>query len=503
MSTTPTLLWFRQDLRLADQPALAAALERGGPVIPVFILDEEGEGRWRPGGASRWWLHVSLEALAADIAARGGRLILRRGAALPILLELARTTGAQAVYWNRRYEPHVIERDVAVKRELRAAGLDARSWNEALLFEPKQVVNRAGQPFKVFTPFWRHCLTLNVEAPVPVPLGRWPAPAALPSSEDLAQWGLIPARNWHAGFREAGWKPGERGAQERLRRFAAESVSDYERRRDLPAVAGTSGLSPHLHFGEVSPRQVWAELRARSRTSGVFPANRGEMRFLAEIGWREFARHLLYHFPNTPTEPLRDDFRRFPWREDEGGTLFQAWCRGRTGYPIVDAGMRELWTTGWMHNRVRMIAASFLVKHLRLPWQKGSGWFWDTLLDADLAANTLGWQWSAGCGADAAPYFRIFNPVLQGGKFDSDGAYVRRWVPELGALPSSWIHAPWEAPGKALRDAGVELGTNYPRPIVDHAQARAEALEAWKQFGRAMTKASSPDARMQDSGEEL
>jgi len=292
----------------------------------------------------------------------------------------------------------------------------------------------------------------------------------------------LPGVAWDAGLSET-WEPGEGGAQKRLRVFVARVMKDYDEARNFPSMAGTARLSPHLHFGEIGPRQVWAAIKALSKDSGVFPAGPGAAVFLKEIGWREFAYHLLFHFPQTPEQPLREKFKTFRWASDEGGTKLRAWQRGQTGYPIVDAGMRELWRTGWMHNRVRMIVASFLVKHLRLPWQQGAAWFWDTLVDADLANNTLGWQWSAGCGADATPYFRIFAPVTQGRKFDAKGAYVRRWIPELARLPDAFLHAPWTAPESVLAQAGVRLGENYPRPIVDHATARAEALAAFKDLG--------------------
>jgi len=479
VSASPTILWFRLDLRLADNAALAAALARGGAVIPVYILDEQGEGRWRPGEASRWWLHHSLAALEAALRKRGSRLILRRGESGVVLKTLARETGAGAVYWNRRYEPAGIERDATVEAELAVAGVEAKSFNSALLFEPQSIANKQGRAFQVFTPFWRHCLTRPVPDEIAVPGGRFPAPGRWPRSFVFGELGLRSAVSWDARLREA-WLPGEAGALKRLRGFLARHLSDYDQRREVPGMVGTSLLSPHLHFGEIGPRQIWAAVRALSQESGVFPASRGARRFLTEIGWREFACHLLYHFPHTPERPLRSDFLRFPWAKDAGGAKLLAWQRGRTGYPIVDAGMRQLWATGWMHNRVRMIAASFLVKHLRLAWTHGAAWFWDTLFDADLASNTLGWQWSAGCGADAAPYFRIFNPVLQGRKFDADGDYVRRWVPELAQLPAEFIHEPWAAPEAELARAGVTLGETYPRPIVDHATARQEALAAWQ-----------------------
>ncbi|MCX6954426.1 MAG: deoxyribodipyrimidine photo-lyase [Verrucomicrobia bacterium] len=481
MPASPAILWFRQDLRLQDNPALLAAVARGGAVVPVYILDEAGEGRWPMGGASRWWLHHALSSLDRDLRERGSRLVLARGNSGEVLKDLVRATGAGAVYWNRRYEPTIIARDKAIKAELTAAGLDAKSFNSALLNEPHTIANKAGGPFQVFTPYWRHCLTLPVAAPEKLGAGAWPALEKCPRSLELAELGLLPRIKWDAGFGEV-WTPGEAGAAKRLKLFAAQAMDAYADTRNLPDRDGTSLLSPWLHFGELSPRQVWAAVAARSKASGVFPPSNGARFFLSEVGWREFAHHLLYHFPHTPEQPLREEFARFAWAEDRGGAKLAAWQRGRTGYPIVDAGMRQLWNTGWMHNRVRMVVASFLVKHLRLSWTHGAAWFWDTLVDADLASNTLGWQWSAGCGADAAPYFRVFAPVLQGVKFDTNGDYVRRWVPELARLPAEHIHAPWEAPMHVLAAAGVRLGADYPHPIVDHASARASALAAFKQL---------------------
>jgi deoxyribodipyrimidine photo-lyase len=478
-SVKPTLLWFRQDLRLQDNPALHAALERGGAVVPVYVLDDAGDGRWPAGGASRWWLHHSLAALDVELRERGSRLILARGESGAVLKELQRQTGAGAVYWNRRYEPAAIARDSRLKAEFVAVGVEVKSFNAALLHEPHTIANKQGKPFQVFTPYWRHCLTLDVAAPIRLPAGGIAVPKTWPASVPLDELELRPRIPWDAGFGEV-WTPGETGAAKRLRAFVARAMNAYSDQRNLPGIDGTSMLSPHLHFGEIGPRQIWAAVRGAARESGVFPPSKGAAVFLSEVGWREFAYHLLFHFNHTPEQPLREDFVRFPWRDDPGGTLLRAWQRGRTGYPIVDAGMRQLWHTGWMHNRVRMITGSFLVKHLRLPWNAGAAWFWDTLVDADLAANTLGWQWTAGCGADAAPYFRVFAPVLQGQKFDTDGRYVRRWVPELAGLPDEHLHAPWEAPADVLRGAGIRLGDTYPRPIVDHAAARGEALAAFK-----------------------
>lgn len=460
-----TIVWFRQDLRLQDNPALLAAARRGA-VLPVYLLDDAGEGPWAMGAASRWWLHHSLDSLGADLRERGSRLVLGRGGSSALLRSLVGQSGADAVFWNRRYEPAAIARDAAIKAELADAGVEARSFAASVLFEPHTVRNKSGGPFQVFTPFWKHCLALKVDPPERLPAGRLAGPAEWPPSLGLAELGLLPSIRWDAGFRNA-WQPGEAGALRRLAQFTRGPIERYADERDLPGRDATSSLSPHLHFGEIGPRQVW------SAASGRDP---GTHTFQNELGWREFAHHVLYHFPRTPEAPLRAEYAAFPWRSDPG--QLRAWQRGLTGYPIVDAGMRQLWATGWMHNRVRMIVASFLVKHLRLPWREGAAWFWDTLVDADLASNTLGWQWSAGCGADAAPYFRIFNPILQGGKFDAEGGYVRRWVPELARLRAGFIHRPWEASSMDLNAAGVRLGSTYPLPIVDHAHARQAALAA-------------------------
>ena len=466
-------------MRLRDNAALQAALSAGGPVVPVYIFDDESEAQWQLGGASRWWLHQSLLAIDASLRERGSRLVLARGDSLAVLGGLVKASGAGAVYWNRCYEPAAIARDKQIKAELIATGIEAKSFNSALLFEPHTIANKQGGPFQVFTPYWRHCLTRPVLEEVEIKTNRILAPTTWPRTLALDELELLPKKNWVTGLAEA-WEPGEAGARKRLKKFLTQKVADYDEARDRPSEEATSLLAPHLHFGELGPRQIWAAARALSVDSGVFPFNGGVQRFLTEIGWREFAHHLLYHFPDTPNRPLRAKFEKFPWADDLGGAKLRAWQRGQTGYPIVDAGMRQLWQTGWMHNRVRMVVASFLVKHLRLSWTHGAAWFWDTLVDADLASNTLGWQWSAGCGADAAPYFRIFAPVTQGEKFDPEGGYVRRWVPELAMMPAKYIHRPWEAPVEVLAKAGVRLGENYPPPIVDHAKARAAALAAFK-----------------------
>jgi deoxyribodipyrimidine photo-lyase len=469
-----TIVWFRQDLRLADNPALSAARALGGAVVPLFIHAPEEEGRWAPGSAARWWLHQSLERLSKELEALGSPLCLRRGGSLQELLAVARATGANRVLWNRRYEPAIVARDQQIKKSLRDAGLLVESHNGALLYEPWEVATKSDTPFQVFTPFWRRCLTLpDPPEPLTAP-SDLQAPARAAPGVDLAAFELLPRIDWAAGLRRT-WQPGREGAERRLAAFLDSGVAAYADGRNRPDREGTSRLSPHLHFGEIGPRQVWHATRRRGMRSGGEHAWR-DSQFLAEIGWREFAYHLLFHFPDTAVAPLRPKFARFPWRNDPDSLA--AWQRGRTGYPIVDAGLRQLWHTGWMHNRVRMIVASFLVKDLLLPWNAGADWFWDTLVDADLASNSLGWQWAAGCGADAAPYFRIFNPVLQGGKFDPDGAYVREWVPELAFVPSRWIHEPWNAPVEVLTASKVKLGANYPKRVVDHEAARVAALAA-------------------------
>lgn len=473
----PTLVWFRNDLRLTDNPALQSAAACGNPVLPVYIHSPEEEAPWAPGAASRWWLHQSLLRLDEALRVRGSGLIVRTGPALETLRAVAKETGARAVHWNRRYEPVVTARDTRVKEGLRAAGLEATSHNSALLWEPWNLRNQAGNPFQVFTPFWKHCLARQ-DPPTPTPdPGALLAPARRPRSEPLAALNLLPRIPWDAGLGET-WTPGEAGALARLEAFVSRALTSYGGTRDRPDLPGTSRLSPHLHFGEISPRQVWHAARQASERAGLPSATWRSGQFLAEVGWREFAHHLLHHFPHTPNRPLRPAFEGFPWRNDP--VHLEAWHRGLTGIPLVDAGMRELWTTGWMHNRVRMVAGSFLVKNLLLSWEEGARWFWDTLVDADLASNTLGWQWVSGCGADAAPYFRVFNPVGQGRKFDPEGIYVRRWIPELQRLPTEHLHAPWEAPPLVLREAGVTLGIQYPHPVVSLQSSRIAALAAFE-----------------------
>lgn len=473
MSAAPVILWYRDDFRLSDHAPLRAAVASGAPIIPLYVLDDETPGPWRLGGASRWWLHHSLAALAADLSARGGRLVIRRGDACAVIRQLARECQAQALYFHRGYTPAEADRERRLWREL-GDSLEIRRFPGRLLVEPEQVKTGAGEPFKVFTPFWRACLSLpEPEAPAPAPEHLAPPPPEV-TGLDLDDLALLPRTpDWAGGLRD-NWRPGEAGAWERLTAFLDAAVVGYAADRDLPGHPGTSRLSPHLHFGEISPRQVWHAVRGLQ--VGYAAATKGGDAFLREVGWREFCQHLLHHWPRLPTEPFNPRFAHFPWREDEAA--FGAWRRGQTGYPLVDAGMRELWHTGWMHNRVRMVVASFLVKHLLVPWQRGQDWFWDTLVDADLANNAGSWQWVAGCGADAAPYFRIFNPVLQGQKFDARGDYVRRWVPELRRLPDRDLHAPFAAGQASLAAAGVRLGVDYPAPLVEHDFARQRALAA-------------------------
>ena len=464
-----SIVWFRNDLRLADNPALIAGLGSGHPVVPVYVLDEETEGTRPPGAAARWWLNHSLQSLDAFLHALGSRLILRRGPAEQVIAALAAECDARTVYWNRVYDQGSRERDTRLKQALSQRGVAAESLKANLLFEPWEVTTQSGAPFKVFTAFWRACRSLpSPGQPLPAPK-RLPAPETWPASDRLAAWRLPPrAPDWSGGL-GASWAPGEAGAIARLMAFLDEAMARYREARDMPAADATSRLSPHIAFGEISARQIWRAATARGHSAAT-------EKFLAELGWREFAYHLLFHFGDLSQRNFRSEFDAFPWSDD--GTAIEAWRRGRTGYPIVDAGMRELWTTGWMHNRVRMIAASFLTKDLLIDWRVGEKWFWDTLVDADPANNAAGWQWVAGSGADAQPYFRIFNPVLQGEKFDPTGDYVRRWVPELAGLPAETIHRPWTAQPVLPPDI-------YSEPIVDHAAARTRALEAFRGLRRA------------------
>ena len=464
------LVWFRRDLRLADNPALQAALAAGYAPIPIYIHAPDEESPWPPGAASAVWLHKSLTALSDVLAAIASRLTIRVGPSVAALDTLIAESGAEAVFWNRLYEPAALARDRRVEAHLRAGGVGAESFNATLLAEPWTVATGAGGPYRVFTPFWKNLAQrLDGLRTTPAPLQLPTVPTAI-GSLAIAQLKLPPSPRWDAGFWSS-WQPGEAGAQEQLDAFVEGAAHGYRTQRDFPDRTGSSKLSPHLHFGEISPRQVLRRLRAE------LPSAKDESdiaHFERELGWREFAHHLLYHFPHSAESNLNPRFDAFPWApvNDE---MQSAWRHGRTGVPIVDAGMRELWQTGWMHNRVRMIVASFLCKNLRYHWRHGAHWFWDTLVDADLANNSLGWQWTAGTGADAAPYFRIFNPVAQAQRFDPTGRYILRWVPELAGLPVPVLFAPWQKPELAR-----QLAPDYPsQPIVDLRGSRNAALAAY------------------------
>ncbi|MBK8082992.1 MAG: deoxyribodipyrimidine photo-lyase [Devosia sp.] len=463
------LVWFRNDLRIADHPALNAALSGGTDVLALFIHEEGGAQRTR-GAAARWWLHHSLNALAGDLAGLGVPLHIVEGPADRVVPDLIAEHGISDVYWNRRYGPAEREADGLLKASLRGRGIAVRSFAGSVLAEPFDMATGAGKPFSVFTPFWRALRTRQIPPPLPRPAGR-PARPRLD-----ADTGYV-APQWTAKLHSS-WRIGEAAAQEQLIAFLEAAVGDYARTRDVPGLVGTSRLSPHLAFGEISPRQVWHA--AQSRAHGSPQCADGIDKFLSELAWRDFNYHQFYHRPDIATAAMVARYKDVPWRSDDAA--FAAWTQGRTGFPIVDAGMRELWQTGTMHNRVRMLAASLLAKNLLIDWRRGEGWFWDTLVDADAASNPGNWQWVAGSGLDASPYFRIFNPVTQGERFDPQGIYVRRWVPELAAVPDAWIHHPFEAPAEVLAAAQVHIGSTYPAPIVDLKRSRQRALDALSQL---------------------
>jgi deoxyribodipyrimidine photo-lyase len=470
--TSKAIVWFRNDLRLTDNPALAAAIEAGHAIIPVYVLDDIAPGKWKMGGAARWWLHNSVTSLAKDLNDRGAPLILRRGEAAKIIPELAAETGAAALHAARSFEPAMRETDKRVDAALKKTNIAFHRHLSMQLFPPERIKTKTGGDYGVYTPFSKACFEAGVSEvfhPAPKSLKT----ASKIASDKLADWRLLPTKpDWAGGLRDT-WQPGEAGAEKLLDAFLKTAVQHYDEARNLPGTHGTSRLSPHVHFGEISPRHVFKRTEAAGSGKGVTT-------FLKELIWREFAIYLLWHHPKLPDAPLRPEFAKFSWSHSQ--KALTAWQRGQTGYPIVDAGMRELWQTGWMHNRVRMITASFLVKHLLIPWQEGEAWFWDCLAEADLAANAASWQWVAGCGADAAPYFRVFNPVLQGKKFDPDGKYVRRYVPEIADLPDEHIHAPWDAPEIVLTNARVKLGETYPYPIIDLMEGRDRSLAAYQQI---------------------
>lgn len=489
MNTTavpPIIVWFREDLRLSDHPALHAAAKTGAPLLCLYVLDEASPGQRPLGGAARWWLAQSLRSLQAGLHAKGAALVLRRGPAVEVVADLAREAGARAVFCNEiAQRPHL-----AVVTELETMlaklGLELKIFPGDLLASPHDIRNKEGRGLRVFTPFWRRVLALG-DPPTPLPAPKTLRPAEVVVSEAVESFALEPRHpDWAGGLRQT-WTPGEASAQARLEDFLKAGAKGYAVDRDRPDRDGTSSLSPHLRFGEISPRQVWHAARFAAAEHRSLAAD--IEKFLSELGWREFCRHLLFDAPDLATSNLQPGFDAFPWKADP--KALAAWQRGRTGYPIVDAGMRQLWHSGVMHNRVRMVVASFLVKHLLIDWREGERWFWDTLVDADAGSNPANWQWVAGCGADAAPYFRVFNPLLQGEKFDPDGAYVRRWVDELARLPASLIHQSWKATPMELKSAGVELGVDYPEPIIDHRVGRERALAAYAKLRASSVSSAS------------
>lgn len=462
--SSAAILWLRSDLRLDDHPALEAALKSGLPIIPVFVWDPKAEGAWPLGAASRWWLHHSLQSLSDQLKGLGSKMILRSGPSIKELLSLAQQSNADRIYFCERYEPYARECEDQLISQAKKSGIQCFRHSGNLLFHPDQIRSKQDQVYQVYTPFSKTCFERlsEISEPTATPK-RISSPRSWPSGLRLQELGLLPKIAWDEGFYKH-WTPGVEGARKLFNLLQKGKVASYHDQRDFPGIDGTSRLSPHLHFGEISVRRLWHLLHP----SGT-RLTKGLHTYLKEILWREFAYHLLFHFPHTPEQPLRTEFNKFPWNPKKAHLI--AWQRGQTGYPLVDAGMRQLWRTGWMHNRVRMVVASFLVKHLLTPWQEGSRWFWDTLVDADLASNTMGWQWASGCGADAAPYFRIFNPMMQSEKFDPKGEYLHTWVPELKSLKAPDIHRPWLAQELFSK-------SSYPPPLVDHQKARELALEA-------------------------
>lgn len=474
MTKKPVLVWFRNDLRLEDNPALDAARKSGAPVIGVYVLDDALP--YAPGAAARWWLHHSLRALAADLEKAGTKLILRRGDTTKTVGRVVKETCAGAVFWNRRYYAKHTAIDDRLEAALKSDGVRVAHFNASLLREPWETQTKSGAPYRVFTPFWNALKGLGPSRPSPFPRPRKLAgPASYPESDRLDDWALSPSKpNWAQEIAQ-NWTPGEKGARQRLDLFLHTMIDHYTDKRDRPDLDIVSRLSPHLAFGEIGPLQIWRETQAMF--DGQALEHKGAEKYLSEIAWREFCYSLLYYHKELPETPWKPAFEKFAWRSDE--QALEEWRHGLTGYPIVDAGMRQLWRTGWMHNRVRMIVASFLVKDHLISWQDGAAWFWDTLVDADLANNAASWQWVAGCGADAAPYFRIFNPVTQGERYDPDGDYILTFVPELRGLPARYLHKPWAAPEDVREKAGVHLGKTYPKPNIEHAGARKRALREY------------------------
>ena len=469
MSKGIAIHWFRQDLRITDNPSLETAAEFDA-VLPIYILDDENSQEFKMGSASRWWLHNSLQSLNESL---DGKLSIYSQNPKIVIQELLEKYEVKAVFWNRCYEPWRIDRDIDIKAYLDDKNIENKSFNSHLLWEPWEISKDDGTPYRVFTPYYKKgCL--NAEEPrLPSKNLKIDTIFYDQDCEQIDTLDLLPRINWYSQIQEA-WKPGEEGAQKRLDQFLEQGLLDYKEGRNFPFKENVSRLSPHLHFGEISPNEVWYQAKTKESVSGI---QKSLEHFLSELGWREFSYYLLYHFPSLPKQNFQPKFNKFPWIKNE--SFLESWQKGETGYPIVDAGMRELWQTGYMHNRLRMVVGSFLVKNLLIDWREGEDWFWDCLVDADLASNSAGWQWVAGSGADAAPYFRIFNPVTQGLKFDPEGEYTKKYVPELKLLPNKFLFSPWEAPKEILEKAGIELGKDYPEPIVDLKYSRELALEAF------------------------
>jgi len=473
---TISIYWLRRDFRLRDNPALNYVVKNSEKLVVVYIDDPSSQS-WSDGGATKWYLHHSLLSFQRDLKDKGLSLVIRKGEALKELKKLVKETSASNLVWNRLYEPELVERDKSIKAFFKSKKVEVNSFKSCVLLEPWECFNKSDKPYKVFTPFWRefqkrynHKGTLSVPKNFPKSLSKV-------ESLKISDLNLLPEIDWDEGFSEY-WNPGEANAKKEAQSFIKRSANEYSDNRNIPSIDGTSMLSAALHFGEISPNQVWS-LVLRGISKGEVGEREGEV-FLRQLGWRDFAHQLLFNFPYSSDKPLNKEYSLFPWSKNK--KYLKAWQKGETGIPIVDAGMRQLWHTGWMHNRVRMIVGSFLVKNLLQPWQEGADWFWDTLVDADLPNNSMGWQWVAGSGADAAPYFRVFNPVLQGQRFDKEGEYVRKWVPELSEVPKKWIHNVWDAPEKVLAEADVILGESYPKPIVDLKKSRNAALDAYREF---------------------
>ena len=482
-SNQPVLFWFRRDLRLQDNPALRWAVTQAHPVICFYIHSNPAESEWQAGGASQWWLHHSLVSLAASLDAAGSCLRLFSGDTEKNIDKIIKDTGAQAIAWNRRYEPDSIKLDKKLKAKYTKKGLSVHSAPGNLSHEPWTVKREGKHPYKVFTAYWRASLkhpSLPMTSTVKKILH---SRVKIKGERTLDDLGLLPSLPWAADFPDH-WQPGEKGAAANLRALLKNRISNYQTDRDIPANAGTSQLSPHLAFGEITPRQINAAVAKKIKNKSLITDDNVET-FLKEISWREFAYHLLYNYPHTIDQPLDTRFSKFPWKKIKPETL-ERWQQGNTGIPLIDAGMRQLWQTGWMHNRVRMVVGSLLIKNIGYHWLEGAHWFWDTLVDADLASNTMGWQWVAGSGADAAPYFRVFNPIRQGERFDPDGRYVRQWVPEIAGLPDKHIHSPWTASPTELEQAAIILGKTYPHAIVDLKTTRVEALDRFAKIKSAI-----------------